>query len=132
MLADLLKKIKSRQDELWVIFVVLLGISLIFGLWQRQFVHPVPELLRIENALPVSELSGETPDKPQNLPVTAGNFVASKNGLRYYLPNCAGANLIKEENKIWFRTRVEAEERGLTPSINCPGLREHAQPTIQK
>ncbi len=49
-------------------------------------------------------------------------FVASKNGTAYYLPSCSGTNRIKEENKIWFSSRKEAESLGYKPALNCPGL----------
>ncbi|MBI1888440.1 MAG: hypothetical protein HYS15_00680 [Candidatus Spechtbacteria bacterium] len=53
---------------------------------------------------------------------TQGLFVASKNSTKYYLPTCAGVKRIKEENKIWFNSKEEAEGLGYTPASNCPGL----------
>jgi len=47
------------------------------------------------------------------------NFVASKNGSRYYLPSCSGVGNIKEENKIWFATAAAAEAAGYTLAANC-------------
>jgi len=61
----------------------------------------------------------------QSLTTPANNqgiYVASKNGTRYYLPGCSGVSRIKEENKIWFQTKDQAEARGLLPAANCPGL----------
>lgn len=54
--------------------------------------------------------------------VSARNFVASKNGTKYYLPGCSGASRIKEENKVWFESTTEAENAGFTPAANCSGL----------
>jgi hypothetical protein len=54
--------------------------------------------------------------------VNQGIYVASKSGTRYYLPTCSGVSRIKEENKIWFQTKEQAEARGLLPAANCPGL----------
>ena len=51
-----------------------------------------------------------------------GAYVASKNGTKYYLPNCSGVSRINEVNIIWFATKAQAEARGLTPAANCPGL----------
>ena len=51
-----------------------------------------------------------------------GNYVASKNGSKYYLTNCSGANRIKEENKVWFETAEEAKDEGYGPAKNCKGL----------
>jgi hypothetical protein len=53
---------------------------------------------------------------------TAGKYVASKSGTKYYLPTCSGAKRIKEANKVWFASVEEAQAAGLTPASNCPGL----------
>lgn len=50
------------------------------------------------------------------------NYVASKTGSKYYLPNCAGAKRIKEENKVWFATKELAAAAGYQPAANCKGL----------
>lgn len=51
-----------------------------------------------------------------------GKYVASKSGAAYHYPWCPGALKIKEENKIFFNTKEEAEKRGYKPAGNCPGL----------
>ncbi|MCX6813647.1 MAG: hypothetical protein NT078_00220 [Candidatus Azambacteria bacterium] len=48
-----------------------------------------------------------------------GNFLASINGKAYYPKDCAAANRINEENKIWFDTKEEAEAQGYKPAQNC-------------
>jgi len=54
--------------------------------------------------------------------VEQGDYVASKNGSKYYLTTCSGANRIKEENKVWFDTVDEAKAEGYEPAKNCKGL----------
>ena len=54
--------------------------------------------------------------------VLVGKYVASKNGTKYYLPNCSGAKRISETNKVWFATAAVAVAEGYTPAANCPGL----------
>lgn len=54
--------------------------------------------------------------------VTEGAYVASKSGTKYHLPWCGSAKQIKEENKIWFATKEEAERAGYTPASNCKGI----------
>lgn len=54
---------------------------------------------------------------PVNLPT--GNFLASTNGKAYYPKDCAAARRIKEENKIWFNSKEEAEAQGYKPAQNC-------------
>ena len=49
-------------------------------------------------------------------------FVASKNSTKYHLSWCGGAKQIKEETKVWFSSKAEAEATGRTPAANCPGI----------
>ena len=49
-------------------------------------------------------------------------YVASKSGTKYHYPWCPGAKQMKEENKIFFTSRTEAEAAGYTPAANCKGL----------
>jgi hypothetical protein len=52
----------------------------------------------------------------------SGAYVASKNGSKYYLVSCSGANRIKPENKVYFGSKAEAQAAGYGPAANCPGL----------
>ena len=52
----------------------------------------------------------------------AGQVVASKNGTKYYLPDCAGADRIAPANKVWFASAAAAAAAGYTPAVNCKGL----------
>ena len=49
-------------------------------------------------------------------------YVASRSGTKYHLPWCPGAKQIKEENKVWFATKADAEKAGYTPASNCKGI----------
>jgi len=49
-------------------------------------------------------------------------IVASKNGEAYHYIWCPGAKRIKDENKIYFNSKEEAEKVGYRPAKNCPGL----------
>ncbi len=51
-----------------------------------------------------------------------GQIVASKNGTKYYLPGCTGADRISETNKIWFTSVVAAVAAGYGPAANCKGI----------
>ena len=53
---------------------------------------------------------------------TRGLYVGSMNGKTYHLPSCAGAKRIREENKVWFATKQEAQLRGYKPATNCKGI----------
>ncbi len=54
--------------------------------------------------------------------VATETYVASKSGTKYHLPWCPGAKQIKEENKVWFATKADAEKAGYTPASNCKGI----------
>ena len=53
---------------------------------------------------------------------TPSSYVASKNGTKYYLPDCSGAKRISEANKVWFTSPVAATAAGYAPAANCKGL----------
>ena len=59
---------------------------------------------------------------PAAAQTSTGKYVASKNGSKYHLPWCPGAQQMKEENKVWFSSKEEAEAAGYTPAGNCKGL----------
>lgn len=59
---------------------------------------------------------------PKPLVPEVRTYVASKNGTKFYLPTCGTAKRIKEENRVWFGTKEEAEAAGYAPAANCPGL----------
>ena len=47
------------------------------------------------------------------------NYVASKNGSKYYLPTCTAVKRITEPNRVYFATKQEATDAGYTPAANC-------------
>jgi hypothetical protein len=53
---------------------------------------------------------------------TVHNYVASKSGTKYYLPSCGTVSRIKEENRVYFATKADAEKAGYQPSTGCKGL----------
>lgn len=67
-------------------------------------------------------VAAEETKTPQAQSANAGNYVGSKNGTKYHLPWCGSAKQIKEENKVWFQTKEEAEAKGYTPASNCKGI----------
>jgi hypothetical protein len=74
-------------------------------------------------AAPVAARAMVATEEP--LPATpdgGGQYVASKSGKSYHLPWCAGAKQIKEENKIYFNSKEEAEAAGYAPAKNCKGI----------
>ena len=51
-----------------------------------------------------------------------GAVVASKSGMKYYLPWCSGVERISDSNKVWFSSAEAARAVGYTPASNCDGL----------
>lgn len=49
----------------------------------------------------------------------SGQFVASKNGTKYYPSDCAGADRISDANKVWFASVAAAVSAGYAPAANC-------------
>lgn len=60
--------------------------------------------------------------EPNIPPLSAGMYVGSKSGKTYHLPWCSGAQRIKEENKVYFKDKADAEQRGYKPAANCKGI----------
>jgi len=58
----------------------------------------------------------------EGAPQGSAAYVASKNGTKYYLPNCSGAKRISEANKVWFASPAAAVAAGYAPAANCKGL----------
>ncbi len=141
MLTKLIQKVKAgfqtHERELFIVLLVILLGALSFGLGRLSLLWQKHEPIRIEKsetaevprgsveaasiAVPLSPPPAApivTPPPPK----TTGTFVASKKGTAYHFPWCPGAKQIKEENKIWFETKAEAERFGYKPAANCPGL----------
>jgi len=59
---------------------------------------------------------------PAVAPTTAsadGQFVASKNGTKYYPQDCSGADRISPANKVWFASASAAADAGYAPAAHC-------------
>ena len=107
---------KAPRDIL-IISVLVLASSLSFGLG----------LLAGLDARPASDSVLETsvsqvPTSEVGAPTGSVSVVASKNGTKYYLPNCAGVDRISDANKVWFASPAAASNAGYAPAANCPGL----------
>ncbi len=83
--------------------------------------NPTPPQQTTATSATTSSAIEHAANAVENAPLEAG-YVASKNGTKYHLPWCGSANQIKEENKIWFATKAEAEQAGYTPASNCKGI----------
>lgn len=69
-----------------------------------------------------SQSSFKSQNQTTNSEEKSGMYVGSRNGRVYHLPSCSGAKRIKDENKVWFKDKKDAEERGYKPASNCKGI----------
>ncbi len=62
-------------------------------------------------------------NSPEKVSITTNfggkNFFASNRGNKYYSIGCSGGKTIKQENRIYFATREEAEKAGYELSSSC-------------
>lgn len=133
MLPKLAQKIKSfygvNKSDLFISVVIFLVGMASFGLGRLSVLWIPKEPITIESenidSGMLKEGYQEQESKKEQANIISapnGQFVGSKNGTSYHFPWCPGAQKIKEENKIRFQTREEAENRGYKPAGNCPGL----------
>lgn len=121
--------VKRNQNDLILVGGIILVSLISFGVGRLTAPQPVaPEPIVIENAIPAAELSqNEIPKEEEEsgggVASQVGKYVASISGTKYHLPDCSGAKRIKEENKVWFNSKEEAEKAGYEPAGNCPGLK---------
>ena len=117
------------DPDIFTALVVILVAFLSFGLGRLSVSEskkpdiqigeiPAPEAGARGSAAAI--VSMQKPSVPTG--TTQGQFVASKNGTKYYFPWCSGTTRIKEENKVWFQTVDEAKKAGYQPSSTCKGL----------
>jgi len=131
---EMLKDYKSflKDDNLFYgALIVIISIAS-FGLG-RLSVEPILPQTSQNASIVLSQTEAQTKtatssfgaaasQAPTSAGETASTYVASKKGTKYHLPWCAGASQIKEENKIYFATKAEAEKAGYQPASNCKGL----------
>ena len=123
---------EEGKDILIVIIVILVGLgSFELGRLSKSGSNAGIKIL--------SAQAGEYPDQnstqeaniissvtsPKKIPITANStstgktFFASNRGEKYYSIGCSGGKTIKQENRVYFATREEAEKAGYTLSSLC-------------
>ena len=121
-----MEKIKSFLESekgkniLIVLIIILLGLSSFeLGRLSKgkdssgiKIEYPNKTLSAQANAI-----SSVTPTKTQTS--TGKNFFASSRGTKYYPVGCSAGATLKQENRIYFTTREEAEQAGYELSSSC-------------
>ena len=121
---DFMNKIKGKIgiDRIALMcFSIIVFVSLgSFGLGRLSVakMDNVDQLNVKEEGINIPKNEGDT---AQTISITPKEklYVASKNGKLYYPSSCKGANRIKEENRVWFDTREDAEKSGYAWAKSC-------------
>jgi hypothetical protein len=115
---------KQYEKDLILATVIILVALISFGLGRLSKIRERKTPITVEN-LGANVETGFLPQAQHEtqFQTDKGQVVASKNGTKYHYPWCAGAQSIKEENKIWFSSIEEARKAGYTPASNCKGLK---------
>ena len=120
------KLARRGGGELYLTAVIVLVAVISFGLGRLSKIREEKTPITIENVKENAE-TGESKSlstsNVDNEIKTDKIFVASRNGKKYYYIWCESANVIKEQNRIWFSTQAEAQKAGYQPAANCKGLR---------
>ena len=145
---NFIEKIKPHQDSIFLVVVIVMVGLVGFGLGRLSAKYQTTELniqSTLVNTADLSKIVTTSPSKnisvkkpstvsinPQQAPsgeVVASNaistdkkIVGNKQSKIYHFENCAGALKMKEENKIFFASMLEAKNAGYKPAGNCPGL----------
>ena len=121
---ELLGSRKTREYSIVLVLVLLGATSFGLGRLSATNATTVPiTLCTSESAPSTQEATANTANASTIIPSQeTSKYVGSKNGTVYHLPWCGGATRIREENKVWFATKEEAEQAGYRPATNCKGL----------
>ena len=113
--------------ELYLAAVIVLVAVISFGLGRLSKIREEKTPITIENVKENTQIGESKPLSTSNVDKTNSTsskiFVASRNGKKYYYAWCESANVIKEQNRVWFSTQAEAEKAGYQPAANCKGLK---------
>lgn len=115
---------REHEKNLFIDLALVLGFLIGLGAGLLTNSNRVSSIIidkNIKIGLPTTtnNQAGNNSNVPKTT-VISGNFLASINGKAYYPVNCDAANRIKEENRIWFNSREEAEAEGYKLAQNCP------------
>ena len=119
---------EKGKDILIVIIVILVGLgSFELGRLSKEnsssgikIEYTNPNTNQAANVVSATEYIKTMPvQTTQNLNSARKNFFASNRGSKYYSIGCSGGKTIKQENRVYFTTREEAEKAGYTLSSLC-------------
>ena len=116
------KKIKHFSESewgrilMWIIILFCFGLSSFFlgGMYERSQIRD-----EYTTEMTYSEEAIDLWNKYQVTKFSNTRFFASKNGSVVYPVGCSLGNRIKEENKVFFETLLQAQDAGYKPAEGC-------------
>ena len=120
---------QKGKDVLTILIVILVGLSS-FGLGRLSMNTNNPKIdIEYQNQL-ANTISSNSNNQNMSrtvldtkipvIPNSIGkSFFASSRGQKYYSIGCSGGKTIKQENRIYFSTKEEAERAGYELSKSC-------------
>lgn len=85
-------------------------------------IQPVPEFAQYKNQIAINTFDFIPAEENITSTTTVSqqqNFIASKSGTKYYPIGCGTANRINQENRIYFATEQEAQDKGYSRTATC-------------
>ncbi len=118
---------EKGKDILMIIIVILVGLgSFELGRLSKanssagiQIEYPKQIETEPASAINAVESATSTPAKTKTSNSAGKNFFASNKGTKYYSLGCSAGKSLKQENRIYFATKEEAEKAGYTLSASC-------------
>lgn len=111
----------ARLAELILIAAIFFGLGILYAEHMPARTMPlsveIPAQVKNIAAATINDnIPADSAPKPTISPEKV-EYMASKNGSKYYLTTCKST--IKEANKVYFKTKEDAEKAGFTPSQTC-------------
>ncbi|MFA6076747.1 MAG: hypothetical protein WC735_01585 [Candidatus Paceibacterota bacterium] len=115
---------EKGKDILIVIIVILVGLgSFELGRLSKENINSGIKIEygdQMENQLANAISTTNSTEKENVSGTTIGkNFFASNRGSKYYSIGCSAGKTIKQENRVYFETKEEAETAGYELSSSC-------------
>jgi hypothetical protein len=114
--------LEHAPRDLLLVAILLLATSLAFGLGilAGRNMAGQGSAISLSQAPEGENAIGAAAAAPQSA-TTSDSVVASKNGTKYYPPDCSGASRISVANKISFASPAAAIAAGYSLAANCKG-----------
>jgi hypothetical protein len=109
---------EKGKDVLVIIIIILVGLgSFELGRLSKNSSNPG---IKVEyNGQEANVIDSIDQNLADTAKLISGNFFASSKGSKYYSISCGAGKTIKQENRIYFKTSIEAENAGYELSSSC-------------